>query len=92
MCLTLASDIVRTITLRTLVREPRKVKRLTRAGQSVAVTDNGNPLWIIQPAAGNESSAAEAGRREAIDEILDEVLREKPAKISAARLLEESRR
>jgi hypothetical protein len=34
----------------------------------------------------------EAERRRAIDSILDEVLLEKPSKISAARLLEESRR
>jgi len=78
--------------LRALVREPLKVKRLTRAGQTVTVTDNGDPLWIIQKADGNESSEAEAVRRMAIDEILDEVLSEKPGKISAAKLLEESRR
>lgn len=80
------------IPLRTLVREPLKVKRLTRAGQSITVTDHGDPLWIIQPAGGNESRDAEANRRKAIDEVLDEVLSETPAKISAARLLEESRR
>ena len=83
---------MKTITLRTLVREPLKVKRLTRAGQSVTVTDNGDPLWIIQKADGNESSASEAGRRKAIDKILDDVLREKPGKVSAAKLFEESRR
>jgi hypothetical protein len=79
---------VRTISLRTLVREPLKVKRMT--GQPVRVTDNGQPLWILQPADGMETDEAE--RRRAIDEILDEVLREKPSKISAANLLEESRR
>jgi len=36
------------------------------------------------------SSASQ--RRRAIDEVLDDVLREKPSKISAAKLLEESRR
>ena len=81
---------MKTISLRTLVREPLKVKRMTRAGQSVQVTDNGEPLWILQPANGMESDEAE--RRRAIDEILDEVLHEKPSKISAARLLDESRR
>jgi hypothetical protein len=86
------SDIMKTVTLRTLVREPLKVKRLTRAGQSVTITDNGDPLWIIQRAGAPESSEAEAGRRQAIDEILDEVLREKPTKVSAAKLLEASRR
>jgi len=76
--------------LRTLVREPLKVKRMTRTGKPVQVTDNGEPLWILQPANGMESDEAE--RRRAIDEILDEVLHEKPSKISAARLLDESRR
>ncbi len=47
-------------------------------------------LWILQPANGTDTDEAE--RRLAIDEILDEVLREKPSKISAAKLLEASRR
>lgn len=79
-----------TITLRTLVREPRKVKRLTNAGKTVQVTDNGRPLWVLQPAEGTADD--EERRRREIDELLDEVLREKPSKISAAKLLEESRR
>jgi hypothetical protein len=79
-----------TISLRTLVREPRKVKRITRAGKSVQVTDNGKPLWILQPA--NGTDADEAERLRATDEILDEVLRGRPSKISAVQLLEESRR
>ena len=79
-----------TISLRTLVREPRKVKRITRAGKSVQVTDNGKPLWILQPA--NGTDADEAERLRATDEILDEVLRDRPSTISAVQLLEESRR
>jgi len=84
------SDTMKTISLRTLVREPLKVKRMTRTGQPVQVTDNGRPLWILQDANGTE--ADEVKRRLAVDEILDEVLHEKPSKISAAKLLEESRR
>lgn len=80
---------MKTISLRTLVREPLKVKRMTRAGKSVQVTDNGELLWILHPANG---TADEEERLRATDEILDEVLRERPSKISAARLLEESRR
>ncbi len=72
------------------MRQPLKVKRITRAGKPVQVTDNGEPLWILQPANGTE--AEETKRREAIDKILDEVLREQPSNISAAKLLEESRR
>lgn len=81
---------MKTISLRTLVREPLKVKRMTRAGKSVQVTDNGEPLWILQPASGTE--ADEEGRRRAIDELLDEVLREKPSKISLSKIVLESRR
>ena len=81
---------MKTISLRTLVREPLKVKRLTRAGKPVQVTDNGEPLWIIHPAHGTDADEAE--RRRAIDEILDEVLREKPSKISLSKIVLESRR
>ena len=81
---------MKTISLRTLVRETLKVKRMTRTGQPVQVTDNGEPLWILQPA--NGTGADEEERRRAIDEIMDEVLREKPSKISLSRILDESRR
>jgi len=81
---------MKTISLRTLVREPLKVKRMTRTGQSVQVTDNGEPLWILQPVSGSEADELE--RRRAIEEIFDELLRERLSKISAVRLLEESRR
>lgn len=80
---------MKTVSLRTLVREPLKVKRITRAGKSVQVTDNGEPLWIIQPAL---TQVDEAERRQMIDEVLDEVLRGKPSKISLSKIILESRR
>jgi hypothetical protein len=58
---------MKTIPLRSLLREPVKVKRLTRSGQSVQVTDNGKPLWVIQPAAQEEEDVE---RARAIDELL----------------------
>ena len=81
---------MKSVTLRTLVREPLKVKRITRTGKCVQVTDHGKPLWILHPA--NGTDADEAERRRAIDEILDEVLREKPSKISLSKIVLESRR
>jgi len=81
---------MKTISLRTLVREPLKVKRITRTGQSVQVTDKGRPLWILQPANGTREDEVE--RRRAIDEILDEVLREKPSKIRLSDIIKDSRR
>jgi hypothetical protein len=81
---------MKTVTLRMLVREPLKVKRMTRTGKPVQVTDNGEPLWILQPATASEADDAE--RIRAIDEILDEVLKEKPSKISLSKILDDSRR
>ncbi|MBM3838327.1 MAG: hypothetical protein FJ398_10240 [Verrucomicrobia bacterium] len=80
---------MKTIPLRQLVREPLKVKRWTRSGQSVQVTDNGKPLWVIQPADREEDDAE---RARAIDELLDEALRAPRSPVSAVALLEESRR
>jgi hypothetical protein len=80
---------MKTITLRTLLREPLKAKRWTRAGQCVQVTDRGEPLWVLQPL---NAAQDEGKRRRATVKILDEVLRERPPRTSAARLLEESRR
>jgi hypothetical protein len=81
---------MKTISLRTLLREPLKVKRMTCTGKPVQVTDNGQPLWILQPADG--TVADEAERRRAVDEVLDELLREKPSKISLSKIVLESRR
>jgi len=80
---------MKSIPLRSLLREPVKVKRLTRSGQSVRVTDNGKPLWVIQPAA---QEAEDADRARAIDELLDEALHAPRSPVSAVALLEESRR
>ena len=80
---------MKTIPLRSLLREPVKVKRLTRSGQSVQVTDNGRPLWVIQPAAPEEE---DADRARAIDELLEDALRAPRSPVSAVALLEESRR
>jgi hypothetical protein len=86
----LASDNMKSIPLRMLVREPIKVKRMTRAGKSVQITDNGEPLWILQSAKASEADEAE--RQRAIDEILNEVLREKRSKFSLSKILLRSRR
>ena len=81
---------MKTISLRTLVREPLKVKRITRTGKSVQVTDNGKPLWILQPANGTPED--EERRRREIDELLDEVLRGPRSKIPLSKIVLESRR
>jgi hypothetical protein len=80
---------MKTITLRTLVREPLKVKRITRTGKPVKVTDNGEPLWIIQPAV---TAADEERRRREIEEELSEVLRGPRSKIPLSKIVLASRR
>jgi hypothetical protein len=80
---------MKTIALRTLLREPLKVKRWTRAGDSLQVTDNGQPLWVIQPAPTSED--AERRHRE-MEAELAEVLREPRSIIPLSRLILESRR
>jgi antitoxin (DNA-binding transcriptional repressor) of toxin-antitoxin stability system len=79
---------MKTIPLRSLLREPVKVKRLTRSGQRVQVTDNGKPLWVIQPADQQEDPE----RARAIDELLDEARRSPRSKISLSAILEKERR
>jgi hypothetical protein len=81
---------MKTVSLRTLVREPLKVKQMTRAGESVQVTDNGRPLWILQPADGTE--AEQVKRQTAIDEVLDELLSAKRSGLSLSKIVMESRR
>ena len=81
---------MKTISLRALLREPLKVKRITRAGKPVAVTDNGKPLWVLQPALAEEPDPMR--RRQAIDEILDEALGQKRSKLSLSKIVLESRR
>jgi len=81
---------MKTISLRTLVREPLKVKRMTRTGQSVQVTDNGEPLWILQPANGTEVD--QERRRREIEEELAEVLRGPRSKMPLSKIVLESRR
>jgi hypothetical protein len=83
---------MKTVSLRTLVREPLKVKRWTRAGRSVQVTDNGKPLWLIQAAVSAQNKESEERRRREIDEVLDEVLRGPRSKISLSQIILESRR
>jgi antitoxin (DNA-binding transcriptional repressor) of toxin-antitoxin stability system len=80
---------MKTITLRTLVREPLKVKRMTRAGKTVQVTDNGEPLWVIQSAVPHHD---EEQRRREIEELFDEVRRGPRSKIPLSRIVLESRR
>ncbi len=80
---------MKSIPLRTLLREPVKVKRLTRSGQSVQVTDNGKPLWVIQPA---DQPEEDTERTRAINELLDEALRSPRSKISLSEILEKERR
>lgn len=79
-----------TVTLRMLLRQPGRVKKLTRAGKTVHVTDNGQPLWIITSA--EQPLETDGERAAAIDAILDEVLNAKPSSLSLSKIVLDSRR
>jgi antitoxin (DNA-binding transcriptional repressor) of toxin-antitoxin stability system len=67
-----------TLPLRDLLRQPSKVKRLTRAGHVVRITDRGVPLWDLQPVHVPEQDQSDAELRRAADEIFADLLAEKP--------------
>ncbi|MCC7376194.1 MAG: hypothetical protein IT581_16165 [Verrucomicrobiales bacterium] len=80
---------MKTIPLRRLLREPGQVKRWTRAGETVVITDAKEPLWVVRAAGSVESDPS---RDRAIDEILEQALCAPRSPVNAARILEESRR
>ena len=80
---------MKSIKLRTLLRELLKVKRWTSAGECVRITDKGKPLWILRSA---NSTHDEKEHVRAIDRILDKVLREPKSHISLSQIVKESRR
>lgn len=80
---------MKTIPLRQLVRQPLTVKQWTRAGQTVQVTDNGEPLWTVQAAV---TASDEEKRRQDIDKLLDEVLQQPESSVSLSRIIKDSRR
>lgn len=78
---------MKTLPLRTLLRDPLKVKRITKGGASVRITDNGKRLWLLQPDV-EEKVDDDRG----LDEFLEESRRMKISSISAVKIIEESRR
>ncbi|MGE3310972.1 MAG: hypothetical protein AB7O66_13465 [Limisphaerales bacterium] len=80
---------MKTIPLRRLLRDPGQVKQWTRAGETVVITDAKEPLWVLRAA---EAVESDPSRDRVIDEILDATLSAPCSNVSAARLLDESRR
>jgi len=80
---------MKSISLRTLLRQPVSVKRWTRAGQTVRVTDNGRPLWVIQPA---EESEPDERRHQEIEEELAAILKEPSSAMPLSEIVLNSRR
>ena len=80
---------MKTIPLRRLLREPGRVKRWTRSGETVVITDAKERLWVLRAA---DAVDSDPRRDRAIDEILDATLSATGGGVSAAKLLEQSRR
>lgn len=54
-----------TLPLRQLLRDPKKVKQLTNSGQTVRITDGGEPLWdIVAPGTATTSPSPEVEARQ----------------------------
>jgi antitoxin (DNA-binding transcriptional repressor) of toxin-antitoxin stability system len=84
---------MKTFPLRELVRRPKTVKKLTAAGQTVRITDDGRPLWVIRPADETGDDSRGQGDKEWLETMFEEVLQEKPvAGISAGQIVLDSRR
>jgi hypothetical protein len=77
-----------TVTLRVLVRDPIKVKKLTRSGKPVQVTERGEPLWVIRSAKAEEEGIP----ADEIESELADILRSPKSTISASKILRDSRR
>ncbi len=77
-----------TLPLRELLRHPTTVKKLTAAGQTVQVTDNGKPLWVVRSATAPLLADAD---KQLVDDELDAMLAERRSPVSAAQLVADSR-
>ncbi len=62
---------------------------MTRAGKAVQITDKGEPLWILQPAAGPFDNPE---RAKAIDALLDDVLAAPESSLSLSKIVKDARR
>lgn len=85
---------MKTLALRELVRHPKDVKKLTARGESVRITDNGKPLWLLTPDQTDEdtSEAKEKARQEWLDKYFEDLLAEEPRTgVSTAEFVNQSR-
>lgn len=79
---------MKSVTLRELVRETRKIKRITDNGASFLVTDHGKPLWKVSPAEELDDEV----RAEQIDSELDSLLAEPKSDYHLSEIVSQSRR
>ena len=85
---------MKSLPLRELMRRPATVKKLTASGQSVRITDNGKPLWVLQPDKSSDEidAAAEKARQDWTEVYFDDLLKEEPLEgMSGAQIVIESR-
>jgi hypothetical protein len=78
---------MKTIPLRTLLRDPKSFKKLTGSGHSVRITDGGAALWDITPPARALDTDAES-RAALWDEHYADLLSRPPPKAGMPSLKE----
>ena len=66
--------------LRDLLRRPKAVKKLTAAGKTVRITDNGQPLWVVMPDLGAEVEDNEEARTRGWEAHYADLLKQRPGK------------
>lgn len=76
------------------MRRPQSVKKLTDAGQTVTITEQGKALWVVKAATVEKTPDIDdkAERDQWLDAELDRMLEEPFTGVDASRLILESRR
>jgi hypothetical protein len=79
---------MKSLQLGELLRHPSNIKKLTATGQSVLITDNGKPLWVLAAS----TPFLPESHAEEVDDEFDAMLAEPISAVSASNLVLSSRR
>lgn len=76
------------------MRRPKAVKKLTAAGKTVRITDNGQPLWLVAPDHGADADDNAEARARSWEEHYGDLLKQprgKPILPSLSQVILEER-